>query len=440
MNPRILLINPPIYDFSAYDFWLKPYGILSIAGFLRGKADFTLFDYLDRTHPFVAANEGLKSDQWGRGSFYKQRVSSPHCLKDIPRFFHRFGLPRESFINFLKASPQSDFVFVQTVMTYWYLGVKEVIEDIKDWWPNAKIILGGNYVTICPEHAKTLGASLIVNGIDISPLWQYLQLEPDLTQPPLWEAYPKLNTGVLKLTQGCPFSCTYCSVPKIYQEFLPLNLERSIAELKLIKRLGAQNIAFYDDALIFNPHQVFIPFLEEILRCNIKINLHTPNAINARFITKDLAEIMVKAGFKTVCLGFESASADWQKQTGAKIYSEEFAQAVGNLINAGADRLGITAYQILGHPQMNLQLLEESMHFVSSLGIRGMLSDFSPIPETKDGELCRKWVDLDEPLMHNKTAFPIIMLGNDEVNRLKELQRRLNRRILKQNRFDLICL
>jgi hypothetical protein len=25
MKPRILLINPPIYDFSAYDFWLKPY-------------------------------------------------------------------------------------------------------------------------------------------------------------------------------------------------------------------------------------------------------------------------------------------------------------------------------------------------------------------------------------------------------------------------------
>jgi hypothetical protein len=34
---------------------------------------------------------------------------------------------------------------------------------------------------------------------------------------------------------------------------------------------------------------------------------------------------------------------------------------------------------------------------------------------------------MDEPLMHNNTAFPVIRMGFDEVNRLKELQRRLNR-------------
>jgi hypothetical protein len=42
MKPRILLVNPPIYDFSAYDFWLKPYGMLRVAGFLRGQAEFSL--------------------------------------------------------------------------------------------------------------------------------------------------------------------------------------------------------------------------------------------------------------------------------------------------------------------------------------------------------------------------------------------------------------
>ena len=56
-----------------------------------------------------------------------------------------------------------------------------------------------------------------------------------------------------------------------------------------------------------------------------------------------------------------------------------------------------------------------------------MLADFAPIPGTTDGEACRRWVDLDEPLWHNKTAFPIIRLGFDEVNRLKDLQRALNR-------------
>jgi hypothetical protein len=72
------------------------------------------------------------------------------------------------------------------------------------------------------------------------------------------------------------------------------------------------------------------------------------------------------------------------------------------------------------------------MHFVHSLGIRGTLADFSPIPGTPDGEYCRKWVGMDEPLFHNKTAFPIILLGFDETNRLKDLQRSLNRSLIKR--------
>jgi hypothetical protein len=138
---------------------------------------------------------------------------------------------------------------------------------------------------------------------------------------------------------------------------------------------------------------------------------------------------MVKASFKTFYLGFESASSQWQQTTGSKVFSDELADAVQHLIAAGADPQNITAYQILGHPHIGIQQLEDSMRFVNSLGIRGMLADFSPIPGTPDGEYCRKWVDMDEPLFHNKTAFPIILLGNNEVNRIKDFQRKLNRNL-----------
>ena len=141
---------------------------------------------------------------------------------------------------------------------------------------------------------------------------------------------------------------------------------------------------------------------------------------------------MVQAGFKTFYLGFESASDKWQKLTGGKVLSQELTQAVEQLLAAGAETANITAYQILGHPHIGIQELEASMHFVQSLGIRGMLADFSPIPGTPDGEYCRQWIDLNEPLMHNKTAFPIILLGFDETNRLKDLQRRLNRELFKK--------
>jgi hypothetical protein len=427
MKSKILLLNPPIYDFAAYDFWLKPYGLLSIAGYLRGRAEFILFDYLDRLHPFMAGRKRLQFDEWGRGRFYCEQVASPPCLLQIPRYFRRFGLPRSMFQHFLTKQQPCDFILVQTMMTYWYKGIQEVIEDVHKAWPKAKIILGGNYITLCSSHAQKLGADFLMQGTDLQPLWEYLNVTPDLKQPALWEAYEKLNVGALKLSDGCPFNCTYCSVPKVYGKFKARLLERSLAELQLLVERGVENIAFYDDALLFDAEKVLIPFLEEVLKRDIKVNLHTPNALNARFITSELAKLMVQAGFKTFYFGLESASLQWQQRTGSKVSSNELAQAVKHLITAGAEPASITAYQILGHPYTDIQELEASMRFANSLGIRGMLADFSPIPGTPDGEYCRKWVDMDEPLFHNKTAFPNILLGFDETNRLKDLQRQLNR-------------
>ncbi len=426
MLPRILLVNPPIYDFTAYDFWLKPYGLLSVAGFIRGKAEFRLFDFLDRLHPFAVDQPSLQSDRWGRGRFYEQIIPNPPPLANIPRYFRRYGLGRDMFEDFLRQETPCDFVLIQTTMTYWYPGVEEVIEAVRNAWPMAKIILGGNYVTLCKTHAEKLQADLLIFHNNLEPLWKYLNIQPDLYQPALWEIYENLAIGVLKLSDGCPFNCTYCCVPVVYGKFKPRPLRCSLDELDLLTERGVANIAFYDDALLFDAENIIIPFLRQVLKRNLNVNFHTPNALNARFITSELAELMTQAGFKTFYLGFESKSSEWQQQTGAKVFSDELARAVEHLICAGANPQDITAYQVLGHPRMDTQDLEASMHFVSSLGIRGMLADFSPIPGTPDGRYCRKYVDMAEPLMHNKSTFGVIAFGFDEINRLKDLQRRLN--------------
>ncbi len=343
-------------------------------------------------------------------------------------------MARTRFTDYLRERGPFDYVLIQTMMTYWYPGIREVIEDIRGAWPDAKIVLGGNYATICSDHARGLGADLVVVGSDLQPLWEFLKMAPDPSQPALWEVGARNHSpprvGAIKLADGCPFRCSYCSVPRVYGGFQPRPLKRLLAELELLAGRGVENVAFYDDALLFDAQNVLVPFLMEILRRGIRVNLHTPNALNARFLTGDLAHLMVRAGFKTFYLGFESASRQWQQGTGGKVFSEELARAVDHLFAAGADPIDITAYQIVGHPNSDVQELEESMRFVHSLGIRGMLADFSPIPGTPDGEACRRWVDLDEPLMHNKTAFPIIRLGFDEVNRLKDLQRALNRSLV----------
>ena len=268
-----------------------------------------------------------------------------------------------------------------------------------------------------------------MEGSRLESLWRFLRLEPNSDGLPFWEGYSRLDVGILKLAYGCPFRCTYCSVPQVEPTFTAYPLERSLAELEFLCRLGVNNVAFYDDALLYRPKQILQPFLRGSMDRGLTVQFHTPNALNARFLTAELAELMVEAGFQSFFLGFESSAYDWQRRTGGKVYSQELVRAVDNLIAAGASRDAITAYLIIGHPNTDQQQVEASMHFAHDLGIRVMLSEFSPIPGTPDGERCRRWVDLDEPLCHNKTAFCLRFLGDERVNRLKSLCRDLNQSI-----------
>ena len=421
MNRKILLLNPPVYDFTAYDFWLKPYGLLEAGGFLRGKANLTLFDYLDRPQM-----PDTTTDKWGRGKFQSEDIPKPAPLAGIKRNFHRFGLERKIFQQFLADNGPFDFAMVQTVMTYWYPGVKEVIDDLHQFSPQTKIILGGNYTTLCPAHAESLGPDLVIKGSNLDPLWEFMDIKPDMNQPAFWEGYQKLESGVIRLSDGCPFACTYCSVPNVYAGFSARPLEKCLRELDLLEKSGARHIAFYDDALLFQPERTLMPFLKKVIERNSGINFHTPNALNARFLTPEIAQLMVKAGVKTFYLGFESLSADWQKKTGGKIGSTNLASAVKNLADAGADRRNITAYVITGHPDAAIQRVEASMKYANSLGVQVMLSEFAPVPGTPDGEKCRTVVDLNEPLTHNKTFFAIRTLGWEKIQDLKLQCKKLN--------------
>ncbi|MEK7486564.1 MAG: B12-binding domain-containing radical SAM protein [Planctomycetota bacterium] len=423
---RILLLNPPIYDFSAYDFWLKPFGLLRVAGYLRNQAELVLYDSLDRLHPTMVQDKRCASDLWGRGKFLQETVSKPPVFEDFSRNFRRFGLPRASFQTFLQQQPPFDVALVQTMMSYWYPGVQEVLEDLRRYSPQTKIVLGGVYATLCPEHARSLGAELVIEGLDLDPLWNYLQRTPDLNQLPYWEGYPRLETGILKLADGCPFRCTYCSVPQIYPDFEMKPISRSLQELDFLVQQGVRHIAFYDDAILHQSKQLFLPFLKEVLQRKYPLSFHTPNALNARFITEEIATLMVRAGFKTFHLGFESAAYEWQRKTGSKVYTHEFVQAVRYLKEAGADPRQIVAYFIIGHPEENQQDINASLELAHETGVQLMLSEFSPLPGTPDGEACRKWVSLEEPLWHNKTIFTLIRLGEVETQRLKTLCRQLN--------------
>jgi hypothetical protein len=161
-HSHILLINPWITDFSAYNLWVRPLGLLYIASLLRANAfRVTLIDCLD----FFS-----KTKKFGDGKFFKTKIEEPSPLKSIPRNYSQYGIPEETLLkrfSFIDEKP--DLIGITSGMTYWYPGVFKVIEIIKKFFKNVPIILGGIYAALCYEHAKKYsGVDIVFNGNDES--------------------------------------------------------------------------------------------------------------------------------------------------------------------------------------------------------------------------------------------------------------------------------
>ena len=81
-TPFVLCINPWIYDFTAYDLWTKPLGLLYIAAFLRQRGvRVEVIDCLDKWQPELL-NQGAS-----RGlSFFKPREFRQALFAALDRF------------------------------------------------------------------------------------------------------------------------------------------------------------------------------------------------------------------------------------------------------------------------------------------------------------------------------------------------------------------
>ncbi len=430
---KAIVVNPPVYDFTLYDFWLKPYGALRVYRFLKqGKhIEVDFFDFLDRYSPYVGSYGFKYTDDFGRGKFIGTEVEKPEVLSFVKRKYRRFGIPVEHYVEKIK-NLKPEFVLIYTGMTYWYPGIKEVIEISKRvLGDQVKIITGGVLSTLLPDFVKQLGADIVIQGDAFEILAGIFDLEFDASSYifPCWSLYRFLPYIVIRLTEGCPFRCPYCASYILKPAFRVLDFEKSVYEIERWSTIGVKNVAFYDDALLVRKKEALIPFLEQVIRKKIKVNFHTPNALHARFIDEEIAVLMKKAGFKTIYLGFETINEKKQKELGGKVYTGEFDRAVNALLKAGFERKNITAYVFLGLPGMDEKEVEEAIYHVNSLGIKVMLSEFSPIPRTPLGDKVIKEFRINDLLLTNCSVFPLLSMGYDKVQYLKSLKNRLNAEI-----------
>jgi radical SAM superfamily enzyme YgiQ (UPF0313 family) len=420
---NVLLINPWIYDFTAYDFWMKPLGLLYVASLIRRFTPHTVsfIDCLDRSHPGLKKPPVVKAD--GRGPFPKEEVPKPAVVKEVPRRFSRYGIPVAAFEQELARSPKPDAVLLTSAMTYWYPGVQAVVDLVRRRFGSVPVVLGGIYATLCPEHARAeTGADLIVPGPAGAALFAALAAAldscpssiPDLPGPddlplPAFDLLRDRTWLPVLTSRGCPFRCTFCASSLLNAGFEQRSVASVIAEILSSRAsFGTRHFAFYDDAFLSGKEGHAWPLLEGLSAAARCLSFHPPNGLHLREVDRTTARLLRAAGVRSIYLSLESTDGALMRGRSPKASAEDLVRALDELERAGYERRAVGVYLITGLPGQGAAGVAESVRFVRGLGAMPRVAFFSPIPGTAEwATLVHRGVlaEDSDPLLHNKTAF-----------------------------------
>ncbi|MCG8639099.1 MAG: B12-binding domain-containing radical SAM protein [Desulfobacterales bacterium] len=440
-SPHILCINPWIHDFAAYDFWAKPLGLLSIAAILRqNRIQVSFLDCLDRFHPKETTPPKILWD--GRGPFRKKKIDPPPGLESLAKPFSRYGIEPKWFEKDLQRIKKPDLIFVTSLMTYWASGVKETIGMVKQAFPDVPVVLGGIYASLCRGHAeKKSGADRVIQGpaegVLKSLIAEYTGFEISGPGPsrnldhlpfPALDLQNRMAYAPILTSRGCPFSCEYCA-----SSFLEPTVRRRSPDhvFKEIvhwhHRFKVRNFAFYDDALLVDAERYAFPLLEKIIGLNQNLFFHTPNALHIKAVTRQAANLMYRAGFKTIRLGLETTDFSTRRQHDVKVRQHQFFAAVEHLKTAGFEKKQLGAYLLCGLPDQDPGDVEISMKRVARAGITPVLAYYTPIPHTPMWENAVKKSRYDllkHPVFTNNALFPCVRSDRmlKQISRLKNMK------------------
>ena len=231
----------------------------------------------------------------------------------------------------------------------------------------------------------------------------------------------------LLTSRGCPFNCAYCA-SRFLEPRRMLRSPASVVEEIIFwhAKYGQREFVLYDDAFLVDAERHSIPILEKIIKTDLKVHFHTPNAIHIRGINEQTAVLMRKAGFTTMRLGLETVEFDHRQEFDKKVSEDEFKRAVGYLKKAGFEKKQVGAYLLAGLPGQEIASIEQSIHTVKQLGITPVLAHYTPIPQTAlwPRAVAASRYDLEsDPVFTNNAVSPCRKepFGWDAISRLKEL-------------------
>lgn len=339
----------------------------------------------------------------------------------------RHGLSDEEIIA--RIPGDSDVIGVSLMFSLEWPFTRELVVGIRERFPNATIIAGGEHITALPEYSLedcraldycVLGegeATLIdlvtalernhdvieVSGLCIRRDGGFLRTnsrkrlrELHVIPPPAWDLVPIENylskgvmTGVdlgrsmpILASRGCPYRCTFCSNPVMWG---PLWRARSpedvVAEIEsYATRYRATNFDFYDLTAIVKRSWI-IDFCKLLIARNLSITWQLPSGTRSEAIDKEVCQLLYASGCRYINYAPESGSEVILKRIKKQISKRSMMTSIHGALEIG---LNVKCNFILGFPSEQLRHVFDTYKWVMRLAWSGAhdvsVFPFSPYP------------------------------------------------------------
>ena len=240
----------------------------------------------------------------------------PLGLLKLATYFRNQGFKIELVRGCKKPSFIPDEIYVTSLFTYAWKPVHKAVKFYKRLFPKSKVILGGIYASLLPDHAAKSGADVIYRGI----------FEEADTCVPAWDLVPEWDGSIIFTSRGCIRNCPFCAVPKIEGK-----LREIIPSIKPYVYPKHTRIIFWDNNILATRNWKNI--FDELEELNKWVDFN--QGLDARLINEEVAQKLARLKLKFVRLAYDN-----------KAQREKLEKAIDHLAEAGIRKRSIIVYTL----------------------------------------------------------------------------------------------
>jgi len=326
----------------------------------------------------------------------------------------------------------AEVIGVTCMFTHAWPMVRELMIRLKEAFPTARLIAGGEHVTSMydtvlrqtPADCCVLGEGemtlvelldafqtgrelseipgLALRGQDGTPFKTAKRAriaDPDVLPWPAWDLVDPVvymdnaafqapsagRTMLIIASRGCPYRCTFCSSPTMWtQVWKPRDPVKVADEMEeYMRRYGASDFQFQDLTPIVRKDWI-IAFCRELIDRKLDITWSLPIGTRSEAIDGEVPALLKASGCHHVTYAPESGSDRILKAIEKKVNLDHLEQSVRDSLAA---RVKVCLFMIIGFPQeeaVDIRLTFAFMRRMARIGVHEVaLNTFVPLPGTE---------------------------------------------------------